>query len=367
MLKIALIIPSIEAGGAERVMTQLADYFSAAHNAKVHLLLMIKADRFYQVSENVIIHEPVFDYNSFSRLNFTLRIMAYLRGKVIEIAPDVALSFGGRYNGFVLLTTMFLKIPVFISDRSRPSISYGKLLDFCNKVIYKRAAGIIAQTQLARELTYQRTGNQNIKVIGNPIREIKKTAQSRKSIILNVGRFIYSKQQMILLEMFAKIRPIGWSLVFVGDGPQLNSVKARASELAICRQVIFAGRKKNVDTYYHSAEIFAFTSISEGFPNALGEAMNTPLACISFDCEAGPADLIDDGDNGFLIPVNNLELYEKRLRQLIADDNLRKRFRKSAMNKMTQFSLESIGEQYFQFLLGNKHSNKFTPGFNGDI
>lgn len=353
---ICLITPSIETGGAERVMTQLATYFSKEKNVEVHLLLFVQAERFYKVPDKVTIYEPDFNYREYSRPVFTIKSMTYLRSILKKLKPDVTLSFGGRYNSFVLLSALGLRIPVYISDRSKPSISYGFFLDILNRFVYRQAAGIISQTSIAGEMIYQRTRHKNIKVIGNPIRTIKGQPQPEK-IILNVGRFIPSKKQKLLLDVFARINPDDWKLLFVGNGKTFQAVKQKAKKLGIGEKVIFASQQNNVDDYYNRASIFAFTSVSEGFPNALGEALNTPLPCISFDCEAGPRELIDDGINGFLVPLGDIKQYEKKLRLLIEDDALRNRFRQAAKEKMKQFSLPVIGEQYYQFMCGGKSTD----------
>lgn len=334
----------------ERVMIRLAEYFSQLESNKVHLILFAKTDHFFKVPDRVIIHQPNFNYKAYLRPVFTLKIMAYLRNSLKKIKPDVALSFGGRYNSFVLVSAYGTGVPVFISDRSRPSISYGKFLDILNRYVYRSAKGIIAQTGIARDLMCQRTGHQNIQVIGNPIRWINGRKLS-ENIILNVGRFIPSKKQDLLLDVFKIIDPEGWKLIFIGHGQTFNLVRQKAVQLELEEKVIFAGQQSNVDDYYCRTSIFAFTSTSEGFPNALGEAMAAGCACISFDCEAGPSELIDDGINGFLVPVCDHEQYKQKLQLLIDDPELRQRFGEKAREKMKQFSVDKIAHQYLEFLL----------------
>ncbi len=116
-----------------------------------------------------------------------------------------------------------------------------------------------------------------------------------------MGRFISSKQQSLLINIFDTIDDNNWKLIFLGDGPKLQELKSKAKTKKSFGRIIFEGNVSNVDEYYAKSKIFAFTSNSEGFPNALAEAMSAGCACISFDCIAGPSDLIKDEINGYLI------------------------------------------------------------------
>ncbi len=344
-------MPSLAAGGMERVMVQLANEFSNRSKLKVYLLLLTKGDHFYSVSESVEIVEPHFDYRDYNRLRFTLKTLYFIRKFIKEIEPNAALSFGGKYNAFVLMATFRIKIPVFISDRSRPNISYGIILDRLNPIMYRTSAGIIAQTTQAKEILYKMTRHKNIKVINNPIRSIVSNHKMRREqIILNVGRFIDSKHQDWLIDYFDDLDLADWKLVFLGEGPNFERVKNYASEKKSAHRIIFLGNVKHVDDYYLKASIFAFTSTSEGFPNALGEAMRAGLACLSFDCLAGPSELIDSGVNGYLLSNEDHDLYRQKLSELCENQKLREQFGKKAVEKMRFFDIAEIGEEYYNFL-----------------
>ena len=348
-MKIVLILPSLSSGGLEKVITELAWYFSRQKNIQVYLISLSRGEFFYHLPQNIEKLMPQFSLKEMLRPFFLIRLFFWLRRKVRKIKPDSLLSFGGKFNSFVILSLFGLHVPVFISDRSRPSISYGKFLDWLNPIVYKNAAGIIAQTEKAKRILFQRTGHKNISVIGNPLRISSKDKDARNKIILNVGRFIPSKKQALLLNYFARINPEGWKLCFIGDGVTLNEVKDTASEMGLNDKVTFCGEVNNVEEYYKGSSIFAFTSVSEGFPNALGEAMAAGLACISFDCEAGPSDLITDGINGFLVPEYDHDLYIQRLESLIYNAELREDFGRKAKDRISEFSFEQIGNRYLEF------------------
>ncbi len=355
-MKIVLILPSLSSGGLEKVITELAWYFYQNNNTQVYLISLSKGRFFYPLPSGIQIYMPSFALVQIVRPLFLVRLMMWLRKTVKNINPDSLLSFGGKFNSFVLLSVYGLPVRTYISDRSRPSKSYGIFLDWLNSVLYKKATGIIAQTEKARTIMHARIAHPNITVIGNPLKITDTVTDNREKIILNVGRFISSKQQALLVGYFAQIRPEGWKVYFVGEGPEIKDVKRKTSELGLENEIIFQGVVENTEHFYGKSSVFAFTSVSEGFPNALGEAMAAGLACISFDCEAGPSDLIKDGINGFLIPENDDETYITKLKLLIRDESLRKEFGTRAREKAAEFSTGLIGKQYLDFL--NKQSDE---------
>ncbi len=344
-------MPSINGGGMERVMVELANYFVASKGANISIVLLGRAEKFYSFDDRIEIIEPPFAFNKKYRVYHTLKTLWYLRKTVRAMKPAVLLSFGERWNNFVLLALLFVKVKKFVSDRSSPEYQIGAFHNFLRKYLYKTAYGLIAQTGEARDNIAAIVQHKNITVIGNPVRNLSiNRPAANENIILNVGRFDSTKKQKLLIEIFAAIDNEGWKLVLVGDGLFYEKAKKKMEELNMAGKVEFVGPSKNVDQYYSSSTIFAFPSILEGFPNALAEAMASPLACIAYDCLAGPKDIIDDNINGFLIPVNDEEGFKQKLQQLMKDEALREKFKSNAQQKMKQFNLQHIGDLYYATL-----------------
>ena len=358
MKKIALLIPSLQAGGMERVMAELSRYFASKPDTDIHLVIYGKSrEIFYPVPENITVHKPSFEFSNRLRFYFTIRTMLYLRRTVTAIAPDSVLSFGEYWNSFVLLSLLGLKVPVYVSDRSQPDKSLGLLQDYLRRMLYPGAKGVIAQTLRAKEIYYANYRHENITVIGNPIRFIENgelTDTKRENIVLMVGRLINTKHQDRLVRIFLEIGKPGWKLVLVGYD-HLKQVNSKKLEQLIKNagaedRIILKGKRDDVDQFYLRSKVFAFTSSSEGFPNAIGEALSAGLPVIAYDCTAGPSEMIADGENGFLVPVFEDEIFKEKLVELMEDDKKRAIMGKKAKNTIRAFERDVIAEQFWNFV-----------------
>lgn len=361
--RLCLVIPSLHPGGMERVMAELANYFVGQPNTEVHLVLYgLKRDIFYTIDENINVHRPDFIFNNQRRLWHTFKTLFFLRKQIKKLHPDTVLSFGEVWNNFVLLSCWGLPYPVYVSDRCQPDKQWSRLQRNLRNLLYPRAAGLIAQTQKAKDIYRQLFSHSNIQVIGNPIRAIESDPKIEKeNIVLSVGRLIKTKHHDELIRIFAELNPEGWKLIIVGDDALKQQNKAilqqLIDDLEMQDKVELAGKRKNVEDYYNRAKIFAFTSSSEGFPNVIGEAMSAGLPVIAYDCVAGPSDLIQHGQTGFLIKLHDAEDYQNKLNLLIDDKELREQMGIAGQEKVKQFSTRRIADTFQKFILGESITN----------
>ncbi|HMO61158.1 MAG TPA: glycosyltransferase [Ferruginibacter sp.] len=355
--KICLVIHSLQAGGMERVMSEIANYFSKKNHVKVHLVLYGKErDIFYNISPAISIHKPSFSFNERWRAVATVKTILFVRKEIKKIKPDTVLSMGEYWNSLVLLATMGLGIPVFVSDRSQPDKSLGRIHNLLRKKLYPFAKGVIAQTDKAKEIFTKQYRHENITVIGNPIKLFAESpSYERENIVLTVGRLINSKHHDMLIKMFAAINKPGWKLMIIGYDHLKQKNQQRLQQLIdklnVNQSVELLGKKNNVEEYYFKSKIFAFTSSSEGFPNVIGEAMSAGLPVISFDCVAGPSEMIVNDETGCLIPLFDYKQFEEKLSLLMSDDLLREKMGARGRTAIQRFNAENIGEQFYNFIL----------------
>lgn len=359
MKNICLIIQSLQAGGMERVMAELANYFAKKPDVQVHLILYGKnREVFFPIDEKINVYRPEFDFTAYPRFISTIKTLFFLRKTVQQIQPATILSLGEFWNNFVLLALRGVKVPLYISDRCQPDKSLGKFHDTLRKWLYPSAAGLIAQTSKAKEI-YARMGlNSNIRVIGNPIHQVETngTVIEKEKMVLTVGRLIKTKHHDRLIRIFKESCPPEWKLVIAGGDALkqsgMQNLREIVENLDMEERVELVGTVSNIDAYYKRSKIFAFASSSEGFPNVIGEAMSAGLPVLAYDCVAGPSDLIEDEKNGFLIPLFNDELYAKKLKALVNDEDLRSKMGETSKELVKKFSPECTAEKYYSFIGG---------------
>ena len=360
IIKICCAIPTLIPGGMERVMSVLVNGFVNYPNTEVHLLLYGKGVTiFYDLDKRVIIHRPTFHFSDSHRSLSTLRSMCYLRKTVKTITPDAVLSFGEYFNSFVLLSTIGLRVPIYVSDRSSPNVPMGRIHRWLRKILYPRAAGVIAQTQIAKEIYSKIYTPKSITVIGNPIRHISQIEKVEQSnTIISVGRLIKTKHYDRLIRIFNQIGRTDWNLMIVGGDAQKQNqmvkLEALLKELGQPKNIILAGNRSDVDELLLKSRIFVFTSSSEGFPNAIGEALSAGLPVVAYDCVAGPSDMVHNGENGYLIPLFEDEVFIQKLNHLMNNPEERERMGKKSLEYALDYSEEAICKQYYQFITRNK-------------
>lgn len=354
--KLAFLIPNLQPGGMERVMSELLQYFSRNTDYELHLVMFgIQGKIFYEIPDNIIIHQPKFKFDNNKRLWHTYKTLIFLRKTIKKINPVSVLSFGEYWNNFVLLSLLGVSIPVYVSDRSQPDKSLGKLHDYLRKKLYPKAKGIICQTQKAKQIYEKMFKHKNFIVIGNPIKNVNPSTIKKENIVLSVGRLINTKHFDEMIQLFADINNPDWKLVIVGDNAlkqdNMSLLQQQIDDLGMNENIILAGRQSDVDSYYNKSKIFAFTSSSEGFPNVVGEAMSAGLPVVVYDCIAGPSDLITDGETGFLIDLHNKNDFKLKLQKLMEDENLRQKMGTKGKERIKENSLDVIGLKFKEAIL----------------
>lgn len=349
---IAFVLPNLNAGGAQRVVSTLANLLIKEFHVSV--ITSYRSDSFYYLHPEVNLEFCVNTYNSDPNIYQSLINHFALVKNLIKILKfnntDIIIGFLPIANIHAIIASKFLRIPNIISERANPEYStLNSFWTFIRKRAYPLSNCLIVQTQSNKKY-FRSFIKSEIQVIKNPINLdflIKRDLRVKKeNIVLNVGRLAEPKNQDLLIRAFSNINHSGWKLILVGDGVNYNQYKNLVNTLEMQKHIILAGNSTDVSTYYNKAKIFAFTSKYEGFPNVILEAMSYGLACISTDCPHGPSEIIENYKNGLLIPVANQNALEIGLTKLMEKKDLRLELSKNALESTQAYHPSSIALEW---------------------
>jgi len=361
-MNITLVVSSLANGGAERVMSTLANYWAGQGWCVTLLTFDDGTQPFYKVHERV--HWRPLDIEGISgnRLHTprrSLRRLWILRQAIQNSPPQVILAFVDKTNVLTLLASRRLGVPVIISERVSPlhwSIgSWG--WRWLRRWLYPQAAYLVLQTEAALRY-YPPAWRRRVRVVPNAaIARIPDSVQLQPSpeapMIIAMGRLTPQKGFDLLLQAFAVVAPRypHWRLTIWGEGPERENLEALQDALGLHRQVDLPGCTSTPGLEMARASLFVLSSRFEGFPNVLCEAMAIGLPVISCDCPDGPRELICNGSNGLLVPPEDVDALTTALEHLMGNDPLRQQLGQRALEVLEQFSQERVMALWSQVML----------------
>lgn len=203
-----------------------------------------------------------------------------------------------------------------------------------------------------------------LETIPNAIPDVfyPRTALTNK-LVVSAGRFVGGKNFAGLIRCFgraAKEHP-DWKLRIYGSGPQEQRLRALIRTLSLENRVEISPPVPDLLSEWSKASIFALTSRGEGLPLVVQEAAAAGLPLISYDCVTGPAEIIDDGVNGFLVPDGDETAFSACLSQLMGDADMRERFSAATSLIVERFSSENIGKLWLDLFAQLREEAAATP------
>jgi glycosyltransferase involved in cell wall biosynthesis len=361
-LKLLFLIHSLSSGGAERVLSILANYW-AEQGWEVTIATMTSSQSdFYAIDDRIIRHELNLATDSSNpvaaMINNVKRVMA-VRKLLRSTRPDVAISMMTTANILLALASIGNRQLVTIgSERTHPPNAVReRFWEIARKYTYQWLSVVVVLSDESAKWLLEHTNARHVTTIPNPAvwplpthppiiePPIKADGQY---FLLTVGRLSPEKGYDLLIQAFAQMAPQvrHWTLIIVGDGPQRDELENQIAAVGLNDRIVLAGRCGNLGSWYQSADLYALTSRFEGFPNTVVEAMAHGLPVVSFDCTTGPRDIIRNNIDGVLVTPEDVAQLTTTLRDLMQNHVKREQLAKRAIEVKDRFTLMRVVQQW---------------------
>ncbi len=360
MKSIAFHLNCLVQGGAERVVSNLANQF-AKEGIKVYVATEWYDKDEFELDERVTrVHVGLKEEDEKKNriTKFFLRIK-YLKEFVKEYHPDVLVAFAQRANYRALMAAGKSDVPVVISIRTDPVGHYDAFSDKVQiKWLFPRASGCVFQTTGQREF-FKPYLQDNSEIILNPVNpkyfEAPQYPQREKSVVHH-ARLVDFKNQPLLCNAFIEVHKKHPDYVLKIYGPDSNDGTKEILDKIIADNhaedyILLMGGSDELEKEIPKGGIYAFTSDWEGLPNSLLEAMAMGMPIVATDCPCGgPRTVMTDGENGLLVPIKDKDALVEGMLKLIENPDLAKRLGKNAARIKEKTNAEAIFVQWRDYL-----------------
>lgn len=354
--KCMMLIPRLCNGGAERVMTTLAN--GLCNDMQVKIVTLTDDECFYPLDERVSVKGLGGNVNrknkiakAFSSVFGGLKCFCRLRKTIKEYKPDTVISFLQSANGFIIMGKMLwgLKCKIIVSERCDP-LARSRFNRWFERNFYHKADVIVCQGEKAASF-FKEKHRKKVVIIPNPVNAKAipplYTGERRKSIV-GVGRLDGQKNFPLLINAFAKLSDkfSDYNLEIYGGGTDQQKLQSLINDLGIQDRATLMGVKKNVFYSVADASLFVMSSDFEGFPNVLVEAMSSGLPVISTNFPTGIAQDIVKEENGIVIPVGDEKALVSAMEELLSNPERREKMSVENRKVLVQLNEESIIEKW---------------------
>jgi GalNAc-alpha-(1->4)-GalNAc-alpha-(1->3)-diNAcBac-PP-undecaprenol alpha-1,4-N-acetyl-D-galactosaminyltransferase len=348
--KVGIVVGSLRMGGAERTAVSLATHLvGAGLDVTVVTIADEGPDHFALPSgarrARVIL--PPAEGWKLRRLGNALRRILALRRTLRGLGPDAVVALGAVPSVVSLVASLGIRVPVVVSERTNPRLARdSRMVSLARRLTYPLSRFVVVQTEALRSWAEDVAPADRVRVIPNAARlpEPRSRVAHRRPAVVAVGRLIRDKGFDLLVRAFATTRQAH------PEGPERTSLESLIRDLRLGSDVLLPGATDDPDAAMRAADIFVLSSRREGFPNVLLEALANGCACVAFDCECGPRELLRDGVDGLLVPGGNEPALAGALSRLMGDEALRRALAARAPECMERFSPDRIGAMWLELL-----------------
>ncbi len=358
-MRLTLVIPSLNCGGAERVMSIMANHW-AAQGGSVHLVTYDDGgERPYYPLDPWVELRPLGLSSTKKSLvaegGLFWKRLRSLRREIRASKPEAVISFMESTNVLCILATLGTGIPVMVAERNDPEKkdTVKQIWKLLRRWTYPLARSVVVQTERMGDYFRPRLDGK-IDVIPNPVllpesdESVDPGHDVDSRTIVSFGRLYPQKGYDLLLQAFARIHEKfpEWKLAIFGIGKDRDQLLSLVSDLGIGGKVKFPGRTNHPYAVLKRAGLYVSSSRYEGFPNALCEAMASGLPVVATDCPTGPREIITDGEDGLLVPPEDIDALAAAMNRMMSDEAMRHRIGGNAGKITERFGIDSVMGQW---------------------
>lgn len=274
-----------------------------------------------------------------------------LRSILRDTRAGTVISFCGSTNVTTILAARGLDCRTIISERNDPALQKLKYpWEHLRRRHYNGAQIVTANTRGALETMRAYADAEKLVYVPNPLfrpcdsPSLPDPGRPEAPTVLTVGRLHHQKAQDVLLEAFARLSDDmdAWTLAVVGQGEAEQALRQQSVALGIEARVRWHGQVRDPFPFYRRAQIFALPSRHEGAPNSLLEAMSCGMAVIVSDASPGPLEIVEDGENGIVVPVGDADALARGIARLAADPGLRRALGRRAAETVASYDAQAL-------------------------
>ncbi len=354
-MRLQFVIHSLNLGGAQRVVSTLANHW-AGQGWDVGIVTLDDGASFYTLDERIRVQGLDLRRDSSSPLQAVcnnVRRLRTLRRVVVNNRPDVVVAFVDQTNMLALLALAGSGLPVVVSERTDPRRhDIGRVWSGLRRLTYPLARALVVQTTSIRDFFPARVRRKTV-IIPNPLTPAGQDGAGAlpalpRPCVVAMGRLGREKGFDLLLAAFARVAGAhpAWHLVILGEGRERAALQAQRAALGLEQRIHLPGAVSPASAALQQADAFVLSSRREGFPNALLEAIACGLPAIATTCSSGPAEIVHDGENGLLVPSEDPASLAAALDRLLGDAALRARLGRAAAAAVKPYALETIAARW---------------------
>ena len=355
-MKILFVIATLGTGGAEKILTLLANHLSKK-DFDVTILTLTNEKPFYSIDNTVKLKQINITENANNLkekiCNPVKRIIA-LRKAFIQSEADIIISFMDLVNIYCIIAAKLAKKSIIVSEHTNFH-NTSMFIKYLRRLIYPFSDALIVLTDYDKS---KYNFVKNVHRIHNPlVIQHMHSDVERERLILGVGSLIDIKGFDLLIKAFSKANTKDWRLIIVGEGINRIELEKLIRKLDLKDKVTLPGITKDIELFYKRASIFVLSSRMEGFPGVLCEAMAYGCPSIAFDCLTGPRDIIKSDVNGILVEVENVNKLAKEIQILINNSEVRVKLGRNATSIIDELDINKISEEWRNVIHGIVSSN----------